>query len=398
MISVDEALERILDRAAPLGAEAIPVTRAAGRVLAAPLVARLDNPPFDASAMDGYALRATDGVAGASLRLIGVAQAGAPFGGAVGPGEAVRIFTGAPVPMGADAVLIQEETVADGERVALKSTVAPGQAIRAHGRDFSAGEEALPSGTLLTPFALALAAACGGEIVVAKRPRIALISTGDELVIPGAIPGPAQIVASNALALTPLLAPYASVADLGIVADEAAALAKALAGALEVANIVVTIGGASVGDRDFVNPVLQRLGVEIGFWKIAMRPGKPLMFGTKGKKLVFGLPGNPVSALVTAVVMVLPALRQIAGLPNPFGVRMCVPLAASIPANGIRRHFLRGGLGADERGVAQVSPFSETDSAHLSSLARADALIVQMESDPGKAAGELVEVIPLAAL
>ncbi|MEX0628002.1 MAG: molybdopterin molybdotransferase MoeA, partial [Cucumibacter sp.] len=239
---------------------------------------------------------------------------------------------------------------------------------------------------------------CGGEIVAAKRPRIALISTGDELVMPGAIPGAAQIVASNALALTPLLAPYASVADLGIVRDDAGALEAALAGALEVAAIVVTIGGASVGDRDFVNPVLQRLGVEIGFWKIAMRPGKPLMFGTKGEKLAFGLPGNPVSALVTAVVMVLPALRQMAGLQNPFGVRMCVPLAASIPANGNRRHFLRGQLGADEQSVARVHPFSETDSAHLSSLARADALIVQMESDPGKAAGELVEVIPLAAL
>ncbi|MEX0628979.1 MAG: molybdopterin molybdotransferase MoeA, partial [Cucumibacter sp.] len=296
MNSVDEALEKILDRAAPLGAEAIPVTQAAGRVLAAPLIARFDNPPFDASAMDGYALRAEDGVAGAALRLIGVAQAGAPFGRAVGAGEAVRIFTGAPVPAGADAILMQEETLADGGKVTLKTGVAAGQSIRDKGRDFAAGSEVLPGGTLLAPLALTLAAACGGEVVAWRQPRLAILSTGDELVLPGETPGPSQIVGSAALGLAPLYASYALVTDLGIVRDDAGALKEALAGALDRADMVITIGGASVGDRDYVNPVLQGLGVEIGFWKVAMRPGKPLMFGTKGEKLVFGLPGNPVSA------------------------------------------------------------------------------------------------------
>jgi len=397
VISVGDALAKILARARPLGPETVAIADAAGRVLAAPLVAALDNPPFDASAMDGFALRAAEATAGARLELAGLAQAGAPFAGEIGPARCVRIFTGAPVPHGADAVVMQEMTEPAGDAVTITADAAVGQNIRPRGNDFSAGDELLPAGAALTPQALALAAASAASLQVARRPTVALISTGDELVAPGRTPGPSQIVASNALALNSLLAPFAAVTDRGIVGDDEAALGAAVSAALGSADILITIGGASVGDRDLVPAILDGAGVALDFRRVAMRPGKPLMFGIRGDTLVFGLPGNPVSALVTAVVMVLPAVKAMLGLPDPAGGRLRAPLAAAIPANGPRRHFLRGRLEPDPDGTWRAHPFSQTDSAHLSSLARANALIVQPEDDPGRIEGDLVEVIGLPA-
>lgn len=396
MISVDEALAKILARARPLGPETVGISDAAGRVLAAPLAATLDNPPFDASAMDGYAVRAADAKAGATLELAGVAQAGAPFAGEIRPGRCARIFTGAPIPAGADAVVMQELTAPAGDAVTITDGVTTGQNIRPRGHDFAAGDELLPAGATLTPQALALAAASAAELVVARRPAVALISTGDELVEPGRVPGPARIVASNALALGSLFAPFTGpVTDLGIVGDDETALGAAVSAALARADIVITIGGASVGDRDLVPKVLDAAGVALDFRRVAMRPGKPLMFGVKGETLVFGLPGNPVSALVTAAIMALPAVKAMLGLPDPAGSRLRAPLAAAIPGNGPRRLFLRGRLEPGPDGTLRARPFSQTDSAHLSSLARANALIVQPENDPGLAAGDLVEVVRL---
>jgi molybdopterin molybdotransferase len=230
-----------------------------------------------------------------------------------------------------------------------------------------------------------------------RRPKVALLATGDELVPVGTPLGPDQIVSSNIFGLVPLLAPFAErVQDLGIAPDSRKAIDDALLAAFDSGvDVIVTTGGASVGERDYVHDVLLDLGVNLDFWKIAIRPGKPLMFGTRGKTLVFGLSGNPVSALVTATVILQPALRALIGYPEPMGRRFSVPLVAPLPPNGSRRHYLRGSLQRSEVGFLEVMPLSETDSAHTSSLARADALIVQLEDDPGTPAGEMVEVIPL---
>jgi molybdopterin molybdotransferase len=398
LLPVDEALSRILAQVPQPRSETVALAEANGRVLSAPLIAGHSQPPFDASAMDGYAVRAADIVEGQALEVIGVSQAGAGFDGVVGHGQCVRIFTGAPVPAGADAVIMQEEAQVEGRRVRFTNPPKPGRSIRPLGNDFAAGQMLLPAGTLLTPFALAMAAAANSaELEVAERPRIAVLATGDELVTPGSPLAPGQIVASNSYGLVPLLSPYArEVLDYGIVGDDR----TALAGRLETifrseADILVTTGGASVGDRDLVQEVLTSLGVAVDFWRINMRPGKPLMFGTRGRTLVFGLPGNPVSAMVTASVFIKPALRRWLGLDNPGGMVLRLPLAGPTPPNGGRRHFMRARVVLSE-GQSSVMPISETDSGHTSSLARADALIIQGEDDPGRPAGTIVDVVPLA--
>jgi molybdopterin molybdotransferase len=398
MISVDEALERIFAVIPDLGSETVPLAKAHGRVLAVPLIAAHTQPPFDSSAMDGYAVHADDVTPGRSLWLAGASQAGQRFVGMMDRGQCVRIFTGAPLPIGADAVIVQEEATVSGAMVSFAKQASPGQSIRRRGNDFIEGQELLPAGTLLRPAALNLAAAANRpQLPVTRRPLLALLATGDELVAPGEQLGPDQIVASNSVGLLPTLEPYAgAIVDLGIVGDDPKLLDAALLRAFDSGvEVVVTTGGASVGDRDYMHDVLIDLGVELDFWKIAMRPGKPLMFGTRGKTLIFGLPGNPVSAMVTATVILLPALRAICRYPNPLGTRYMVPLAASLPPNGSRRHFLRGMLSLDPLGFQQVTPIAETDSAHLSSFARADVLIVQPENDPGLPTGAPVEVILL---
>jgi len=398
MISVDDALDRIFTKIPTPLAETVPLARAHRRVLLKPLLARRTQPPFDASAMDGYAVRAEEIVPGKPVFLAGTSQAGQRFTGMMQSGECVRVFTGAPMPIGADAVIIQENAKADGNKVVFETQSTPGQFVRKKGYDFVEGTELLQPGAGLTPAMLNLAASANyPQVEVARRPKIAILSTGDELVAPGSELGADQIVASNAFGLTPLLSAYADkIVDLGIIRDDKPALEKAILGAFDWgAEVLITSGGASVGERDYVRDALRDLGVNLDFWKIAMRPGKPLMFGTRGRRLVFGLPGNPISAFVTATVLVRPALRHMTGHTDPFWPFMGVPLVADLPRNGERRHFVRGKLSRNEIGFLEVMPIAETDSGHSSSLAEADALIIQPEDSPGIQAGEIVEIIPL---
>ncbi|MDR3470899.1 MAG: molybdopterin molybdotransferase MoeA [Devosia sp.] len=397
MISVDEALARIFSLVPAPEAETVSLAEAAGRVLAAPLTAAHSQPPFDASAMDGYAVRAGDVIAGRSLRLIGTAQAGQRFSGMMGPGQCVRIFTGAPLPIGADTVIIQEEATANGAQISFAAQPIMGQCIRQRGSAFAEGEALLAAGTLLTPARLTLAAAANrARLTVARRPRVALLATGDELVVPGTALGPDQIVASNSYGLAPLFAPAsAEVVNLGIVPDDLGGLTARLHEVLATGiDVLVTTGGASVGDRDYMREALAALGVSLDFWKIAIRPGKPLMFGRHGKTLIFGLPGNPVSAIVTGAVVVLPALRHWAGQADPLGIRLRLPLAAPLPANGDRRHFIRARL-EPAPGGTRVMPFGQTDSGQVALLAAADGLLIQPENDAGLPAGAAVDFMPL---
>jgi molybdopterin molybdotransferase len=399
MMPVDEAIERIFRRLPALGSETVPLARAHRRVLTQPLVARHSQPPFDASAMDGYAVRAAEVVPGRPLKLAGTSQAGARFVGMMEHGQCVRIFTGAPLPIGADAVIMQEEATAKGNQISFEKTPPVGQSVRKQGFDFRRGAELLPAGVALTPAMLNLAASANHPaLTVTRRPTIAVLATGDELVPPGTPLGPDQIIASNSYGLIPLLAPWAEqVIDLGIVADDKDKLEAALLAAFDQGvDMLVTTGGASVGERDYVQEVLRDLGVEVDFWKLRMRPGKPLMFGTRGRTLVFGLPGNPVSALVTATVILKPALRAMTGHIDPFWPRIGVPTLLGLPPNGPRRHFMRATLSRNDIGFMQVEPIFETDSSHSTSLALADALIVVPEDSPGVPPGEIVDVIPLS--
>jgi molybdopterin molybdotransferase len=396
VISVDDALARMLAAANPLGSETVPLAAGRNRALAAPLLAAYAQPPFDASAMDGYAVRSADLARETTLRLVGTAQAGQRFAGMVGPGQCVRIFTGAPLPIGADAVVAQEDVTANGNEIAFGTPVDAGHYVRARGSVFAEGAPLLSAGSVLNPARIGLAALANrNAVTVVRRPRVALLATGDELVPPGSPLGPDQIVDSNSISLSALFGPIAEIEDRGIVRDTLSATEAGLADALESgADLLVTTGGASVGERDYVQEVLRQLGVTIDFWQIAMRPGKPVMFGRRGSTLVFGLPGNPVSALVTATLFVLPVLRTLAGHADPLGPRLALPLAAPLPPNGPRRHFRRARLEPAPSGT-QVIPIPETDSAHLASLALADVLIVQPENDSGMPAGAVVEVVPL---
>ena len=398
MIRVDEALGRIFAALPRLGTETVALSAARGRVLAEPLRANHTQPPFDASAMDGYAVRAADVDPARALTLAGTSQAGARFVGLMDRGQCVRIFTGAPLPIGADAVIMQEEATAKGNRITFSTLPKPGQNIRRQGHDYARGDALIAAGTALTPAMLALAASANNPtLTVFRRPRIAVLATGDELLPPGSVLGPDQIIASNSFGLIALVSPYAdSVLDLGIAPDVPAMIESKVLSAIDAGvDVIITSGGASVGDRDYVQEVLKDLGVTLEFWALRMRPGKPLMFGTRGNTLVFGLPGNPVSALVTASVILKPALRALTGHADPFWPVIGVPILTGLPPNGPRRHYIRGVMSRNDIGFLQVTPLSETDSSHASSLARADALIVQAENDPGLPPGEIVTVIPL---
>ncbi|MFW8593191.1 gephyrin-like molybdotransferase Glp [Cribrihabitans neustonicus] len=389
MISVSDALSQLLALVSRLGSEDVPLEDAAGRVLAREVQATRDQPPFASSAMDGYAVRADEAEQHAMFKVIGEAAAGHAFPGRVGAGQAVRIFTGAPVPEGAGKVVIQEDVTRSGDLITLTSPPGPGTHIRPQGGDFPAGET-ITAPRRLAPADIALLAAMNiARVPVTRRPEVALISTGDELVMPGGTPGPEQVIASNTFGLKSLLEALGARARiLPIARDTETALRSAFALA-EGADLVVTIGGASVGDHDLVGKVAQELGMERAFYKVAMRPGKPLMAGRLNGAAMVGLPGNPVSAMVCGHIFLAPMIRAMLGL-SAIEEPRTAPLAAPLGPNGPRAHYMRAALGADG-----LRAFGNQDSALLSVLARADALLIRPPQDGAREAGEAMQYIPL---
>jgi molybdopterin molybdotransferase len=401
LISVAEALSRVLAAAdETLPEDWVALEEAFGRTLSRDLVAARTQPPFANSAMDGYALRAADvKEPPASLKLIGESAAGRAFAGAVGAGEAVRIFTGAPIPEGADTIVIQEDARREGERVVVEVSAKPDDNIRVAGLDFAAGETLLSAGTRLGPRAVALAAAANHRYLpVRRRPRVAILATGDELVAPGEPLGPSQIVASNNFFVAGLVEANGGIPlDLGIAIDQPSALAaKILAARDAEADVLVTLGGASVGDYDLVQKALVDAGMELGFWRIAMRPGKPLMHGRLGAMRVLGLPGNPTSSAVCGVLFLRPLLRALLGDASA-GAEPSEParLAAPLPANGKRQDYMRATLAPDDDGRWLAAPLPDQDSSLVKTLARAEALIVRPPGARAAPAGEACRVIRL---
>lgn len=407
MISVEVALERVLAGLKPRPAEMVALPAALGRVLAEDIAARVAHPPMDVSAMDGYAVRAVDmGQIPACLTVIGEAAAGHPFdGAAMIAGQAVRIFTGAAIPAGADTVVMQEDTQRDGDRVTI--TIAPavgapaagppiaGKYVRAAGLDFFPGQTMLKSGTVLGPRQIGLAAAMNVPwLSVRRRPRVAILSTGDEIAMPGDPMGPAHIVSSNGPALAALVTVLGcEPVQLGIAKDSRDSL-SAMVAAASGCDLLVTSGGASEGDYDLVQDVLAEHGLKLDFWKIAMRPGKPLMFGALKHIPVLGLPGNPVSALVCAYVFLVPMLRALQGLPTTPPTLPAI-LGAAVRANDARQEYLRGALERRADGVLVATPHSRQDSAVVSGLAAAQALILRPPHAPEGKPGDAVTILPL---
>jgi molybdopterin molybdotransferase len=395
LLSVDEALARVLAGAERLGEEDVVLADARGRTLARDLVARRTQPPLDVSAMDGYALRAADLAAG-PLALVGESAAGHGYDAPLKPGEAVRIFTGAPVPAGADAILLQEDADAADGRITARAAARPGDHIRRAGLDFRAGAAGLAAGVRIGPAELALAAAMNHPTLpVARRPRVALIASGDELVPPGAETGPSQIISSNNFAVAAIAVEAgAEVIDLGIFRDDLAELERAIGLARAAgADVVVTLGGASVGDHDLLRPALQRQGMTLDFWKIAMRPGKPLISGRLGPAHILGLPGNPVASIVCALVFLAPLLRALQGDPDAAADRTEPAIAgADLPANKGRRDYMRAKLTRDAQGRLVATPQPLQDSSLLTELARSQALLIREPGEPPAAAGSACRI------
>jgi molybdopterin molybdotransferase len=397
MIPVAEARARILSAFAPLGGETVALAQAHGRTLSADVRARLTQPPLPVSAMDGYAVRAADiAAAPATLTMIGTAPAGHMFGGTVGPGQCVRIFTGAVVPDGADTILIQENADADGTRIVARQPEPKGRYVRPAGLDFKEGDLAIAAGTTLDARHIGLAAATNHAwLEVRRRPRVAILATGDEIVLPGTSPGPGQIVSSNG----PALAAFVSQAGgepvvLPIAPDNEQAL-QAIAAGARGCDLLVTTGGASVGDHDLVRAALGAAGLKLDFWQIAMRPGKPLMFGRIGDVPMLGLPGNPVSALVCCVLFLRPALLRLLGAADLAHPEIDAVLGAGLPANDQRQDYLRATLARGPDGALVATAFARQDSSMLSVLARADALLMRPPGAPALAAGSRVTAMPL---
>ena len=396
LLPVEDAQAQILSGVKPLPIETVALKDADGRVLARDVKARRDQPPFPASAMDGYAVRHADLSEGLCLKVIGMAAAGHAFKHAVGPGEAVRIFTGAPVPKGADTILIQEDAEALGELVVIKEVPREGYSVRPRGLDFKSGETILKAGLKLHPRAIGLAAALNQPTLPARRkPRVVVFATGDELVLPGQKPKPDQIISSNSFALAAFIRRFGGeVEDLGIIPDTLKATERAIAKARD-ADILVTTGGASVGDHDHVQEALKRSGVSVGFWRIAMRPGKPLMYGTRKGQRVLGLPGNPVAALVCARIFLKPLVDALLGLPYTDDF-IAARLGAPLKENDKRQDYLRARLERAADGTFTATAFGVQDSSMQRLLFEAECLILRPPFAAAAEEGDTVRVLPLA--
>ena len=397
LLPVEDALARLLADAAPMPLETVELMAARGRILASPLAAKFTQPPFDASAMDGYAVRGPDVAAlPARLKVIGEAAAGRGYTGTVSPGEAIRIFTGAPVPSGADTIVIQENCHRDGDFVVVREGTPDGGNLRPRGGDFLAGANLLKPGIRLGARQITLAAAMGHErLQVYRKPMVAILASGDELVLPGTTPATDQIVCSNPYGVAAMVAAAGGEPRfLGIAGDTRASLNAHIDQATGC-DLLITIGGASVGDHDLIGPVLEARGLKLDFWKIAMRPGKPMLFGRLDGMRVLGLPGNPVSSLICARVFMMPLIERLTGL-DAGSTRFTPAVAAvDLEANGPRTHYMRATLERDVHGRLAARPVRSQDSSLLSPLAAADCLLVRPVGAKAASAGEPVGVLPM---
>jgi len=400
MLTVRDAHARVIAAFEALPSETISVADATGRVLATAPAARLTQPPSDLSAMDGYAMRAEDvPAAPTTLTLVGQAPAGGSYDHALKPGETVRIFTGGPLPMGADSVVIQEDTKADGTKITILEAPRPGRHIRKAGLDFAVGDQPLAVGRTLTTRDVALAAAMNLPwLSVHRKPRVAILSTGDELVLPGEPVGRNQIVSSSGIAVAALVRSWGGEPTLFDIARDDARLIQSRIAAGAQHDLLITLGGASVGDHDLVQGALKAQGFAMDFWRIAMRPGKPLMFAAKDRARVLGLPGNPVSTMVCALLFLKPAMDRMLGQAGELVGTVPAKLAIDIKANDQREDYVRSNLSRAADGALTVTPHPVQDSSMLSVLAGSGALMVRPAHDPARKAGEIVQVIDLADL
>ncbi len=399
LMSVADALARVLDGAMPLPAEDALLPDACGRVLAGDVAALRTQPPADMSAMDGYAVRAADvATVPVTLDIIGEVAAGHPFPGSIGKGQAARIFTGGVVPPGADTIVIQENTKRDGNRVTVTEPAAPGKYIRRAGLDFKQGEVLLPRGRRLTERDLMLAAAMSHPTLpVHRRPRVAVLGTGDELKPPGSKLAPGEIIYSNGFALAAMArAEGAEVIDLGVVPDRIDAIVDAIRKARShAANVLLTSGGASVGEHDLVQKALTAEGMQLSFWKVAMRPGRPLMNGRLGGMHVLGVPGNPVSAFVCSLLFMVPLVRRLAGRRDIEPSVESAVLGCDLPPNDERADYLRASLTQAPDGRLIATPFSTQDSSMMAALAKADCLVIREPYAPPAKAGAACAILKL---
>ncbi len=397
MISVAEAVAAVTAGFEPLAPERVSLPEALGRVLAEDVAARINNPPAAVSAMDGYAVRAADvAEAPVTLTRVGESAAGGGYADVLGAGECVRIFTGAPLPEGADAIVIQEDTEVAGDQVTMREAATPGRWIRPTGLDFRKGDVLLTAGRVLTGRDLGLAAAMNLPwLAVRRRPRVAILATGDELVLPGEPMTASQIVSSNSIAVAAYVQAFGGEAiNLGVARDNEESLRRMVAGSRGV-DLLITIGGASVGDHDLVRKVLAEEGFALQFYRVAMRPGKPMIFGHLASVPVLGLPGNPVSAGVTALIFVKPVIGKMLGVPGSTDRAQTARLGRDLGANDHRQDYLRATLRTDASGEPVATPFEQQDSAMMAKLAEADCLVVRPPKAAPAKAGQWVEILRL---